>query len=73
MDLQAIKLDLIQWLATLQDRSVLEQLQAFKQQQKNGLSESHKALLDERIESYQSNPGNVRDWEDVMDEIEKNL
>lgn len=73
MDLQSIKLDLIQWLATLQDRSVLEQLQAFKEQQKNGLSESHKALLDERIESYQSNPGNVRDWEDVMDEIEKNL
>ena len=52
MDLQAIKLDLIQWLASLQDRSVLEQLQAFKQQQKSGLSEAHKALLDKRIESY---------------------
>lgn len=71
MDIQSIKVDLIHWLTELQDRTILEQLQAFKHQQEEGLSEAHKALLDERITSYENDPGKVLDWDDVMKELER--
>jgi putative addiction module component (TIGR02574 family) len=70
MDIQSIKVDLIHWLTELQDRTILEKLQAFKHQQEE-LSESHKALLDERIASYEKSPDSVLDWDDVMKELEK--
>ena len=74
MDIQTIKIDLIHWLTELQDRSVLEQLQALKDQQGGyELSDAHKQLLDERITSYENNPDQVLDWDDVMSEIEKDL
>lgn len=73
MDIQAIKIDLIHWLTEVQDQSVLEQLQAFKAQQEKGLSDAHKALLDERIASYEKNPSDVLDWDNVMTELEKDL
>ncbi len=73
MDTESIKVDLIHWLTELQDRSVLEQIQAFKQQQEGTLSDSHKALLDDRIASFEKNPDQVIDWEDVMKEIEEGL
>ncbi|WP_114749607.1 addiction module protein [Pleomorphovibrio marinus] len=73
MDIQTIKVDLIRWLTELQDRTILEQLQAFKHRQEEGLSETHKALLDERIASYEKDPGKALDWDDVMKELEKDL
>lgn len=73
MDIQTIKVDLIHWLTELQDRTILEQLQAFKQQQEEGLSGAHKALLDERIASYEKDPDKALDWDDVMKELEKDL
>jgi len=73
MDIQSIKVDLIHWLTELQDRSVLEKLQAFKNQQETELSDAHKALLDERIASYENDPEQVLDWENVMNELEKDL
>ena len=71
MDVQAIKVDLIQWLSGVEDLAILKKLQAFKQLQESGLSEAHKALLDERMASYESDPKNVLDWEIVMKELEK--
>lgn len=73
MDIQSIKIDLIHWLTELQDRKILEQLQAFKKSQEEGLSDSHKALLDERIAAYEKDPENVLNWDDVMKELEKDL
>ena len=58
MDIQSIKVDLIDWITKLEDRKVLEQIQA------------HKALLDDRIASYEKDPSKVVDWSDVMKEIE---
>lgn len=72
MDIQSIKVDLIHWLTELQDRAILEKLQAFKHQQER-LGESHKAFLDERIASYEKSPDNLLDWDDVMKELEKDL
>ncbi|WP_209328777.1 addiction module protein [Lunatimonas salinarum] len=73
MDIQSIKVDLIHWLTELQDQTILEQLQAFKHRQEEGLSDAHKALLDERIASYQKDPDKVMDWDDVMKDLEKDL
>lgn len=73
MDIQTIKVDLIHWLTELQDRSVLEQLQLFKLQQESHLSDAQKAFLDQRIASYEKDPTNVLDWEEVMKDIESNL
>jgi putative addiction module component (TIGR02574 family) len=71
MDIQAIKIDLIQWLTGVEDVVTLKKLQALKQLQESGLSDAHKALLDERMASYESDPENVLDWETVMKELEK--
>lgn len=73
MDTQSIKIDLIHWLTELQDQSILEQMQAFKKQQQEVISDAHKALLDERIASYENDPEYVLDWDHVMDELEKGL
>ncbi|MGY6742323.1 MAG: addiction module protein [Cecembia sp.] len=73
MDIQSIKIDLIHWLTELQDRKILEQLQAFKKSQDKGFSDSHKALLDERIAAFEKDPENVLDWDEVMKGLEKDL
>ncbi len=70
MDIQSIKVDLIHWITKLEDRKVLEQMQAYKHRQEEGLSKAHKALLDERIASYEKDSSNVLDWDDVMKDIE---
>ncbi|MDO6438192.1 addiction module protein [Cyclobacterium sp. 1_MG-2023] len=70
MDIQSIKVDLIHWITKLDDRKVLEQMQAYKDRQEEGLSKAHKALLDERIASYEKDPSKVLDWDDVMKDIE---
>jgi putative addiction module component (TIGR02574 family) len=69
MDTQSIKVDLIHWLTELQDQSILEQVLAFKKQQEETLSDAHKALLDERIASFEKDPDNVLDWDHVMKEL----
>ena len=71
MDIQSIKVDLIHWLTELQDRSILEKLQAFKKQQEATLSDAHKTLLDERIVSYEKDPDNVLDWDHIIEEFDK--
>ena len=37
------------------------------------LSEAHKAILDERLESYKNNPDSYQNWEAVQKDIEKIL
>jgi putative addiction module component (TIGR02574 family) len=71
MDIQSIKIDLIHWLTGMDDIVLLKKLQAFKKLQETQLSEAHRALLDERIASYESNPSNVIDWETISKELEK--
>lgn len=73
MDIQSIKIDLIHWLTELQDRTILEQIQEYKKQQEETLSDMHKALLDARLSSYERDPKNVLDWDQVMKEIEEGL
>lgn len=71
MDIQSIKIDLIHWLTGVDDVVLLKKLQAFKELQETQLSEAHRALLDERIATYDGNPSNVIDWETLSKELEK--
>lgn len=73
MDIQSIKIDLIHWLTELQDKSILEQIHAFKKQQQETLSDAHRVILDERIASYEKDPDNVLVWDKVMKELEEGL
>ena len=71
MDIQAIKIDLIHWLTGVDDLALLKKLQAFKKLQETQLTEAHKKLLDERMASYEKDPNNVMDWEELSKELEK--
>ncbi len=73
MEIESIKIDLIHWLTELKDRKILEQLHTFKKQHEGGLSDAHKAILDERIASFEKDPGKLLDWDQVMKDLEKNL
>lgn len=73
MDIQSIKIDLIHWLTELEDISVLEKLQSFKNQREGSLSKAHKDLLDGRITSYQENPDSLIDWDDMVKELDDRL
>ncbi|WP_194972869.1 addiction module protein [Aquiflexum lacus] len=73
MDIQSIKIDLIHWLTELEDISVLEKLQTFKNQEEESLSKAHRDLLDERISSYQENPDSLIDWDDMVKELDERL
>ncbi|MCU0401404.1 MAG: addiction module protein [Algoriphagus sp.] len=71
MDIQAIKIDLIHWLTGVDDLALLKKLQAFKKLQETQLSDAHQKLLDERMASYEKDPNNTMDWEEVSKELEK--
>jgi putative addiction module component (TIGR02574 family) len=49
----------------------LKKLQAFKKLQETQLSDAHQKLLDERMASYEKDPNNTMDWEEVSKELEK--
>lgn len=66
MDIQTIKLELIQWLTELNDRTVIEQMLAFKKNQSAVLSAADKSLLDERITSFEQDPNQVIPWQEVV-------
>ena len=70
MDIQTLKVDLIHWLTEIQDKSLLEEILAFKEEKESALSKAHKTLLDQRIASYEENPDQLLDWRAVQQEIE---
>jgi hypothetical protein len=73
MDIQAVKLELIHWLTELQDQSILEQLQNLRDQQSPEIRKAHQQLLDERIAFYEQHPDQLLDWDQVTQELEKEL
>lgn len=74
MDLQAEKLDLIQWLAQLTDEKLIHKIKALRNEKANDfvLTDAHKKILDERLESHKLNPNQGSSWEDVKRRITSN-
>ncbi|TAK31174.1 MAG: hypothetical protein EPO28_18360 [Saprospiraceae bacterium] len=75
MDVNTVKLDLLVWLANLQDPRLLNQLLEFrKKTEKNGHSISLKPMTQaELVERALASEkaiaeGNVIDWEDMVNE-----
>lgn len=71
MDVQSVKIDLIQWLTELQDKSVLKKLQGLKEQQESsfGLNAEQKEELDSRLEKYENGEMKFSPWNTVKDRV----
>ena len=71
-DIQAHKLDLINWISQLQDVSLIEKLKHF-QEDEFELYKWQKDILDKRLKDYKNNPEQVLDFNTALDEIETGL
>ncbi len=71
MDIQTTKIDLIQWLAELQDKTILEKLQSLKEEQEGIklLSAEQKVELDRRFQLYKKGEMSFSSWEEAKGRI----
>ncbi|MFN3997442.1 addiction module protein [Algoriphagus sp.] len=71
MDVAALKLDLIQWLAQIQDESLLKKIQFIRDSKEENLELSEEQLLelDQRLEKYERGEINFSSWEKVKDRM----
>ena len=70
MDIQNLKLDLIEWLTQLKDMSVLERINAIKEQERV-LTEQQENLLEERLEKYSKGEMKFKSWEETKKSIKE--
>ena len=71
MDLKARKYQFIQELFSIERESILDILEDVlkKEKQKDlQISKTQKKELDARLDSYEKNPENILDWEDVKND-----
>jgi len=70
MDIQSFKIDFIQWLTQVQDKSVLEKLQNFKKEQEIlDISSEQFQELDRRLDKYESGDMTFSSWDTVKERI----
>ncbi|SEF84069.1 addiction module protein [Algoriphagus boritolerans] len=71
MDVAALKLDLIQWLAQIQDESLLKKIQFIRDSKEENLELSEEQLLelDQRLEKYERGEMNFSSWEKVKERV----
>jgi t-SNARE complex subunit (syntaxin) len=71
MDLEARKYHFIKELFNVNSESIIDTLERVLKHEKEALQEisaEHKKELDNRLESYKSNPNTVLDWKDVKND-----
>lgn len=77
--IQTVKLDIIQQITSSNDTSLLNQILNLIHSSKQVVSESedipywHKSELDNRSKEFYANPTEVLNFNDAMDELEKEL
>lgn len=71
MDVATLKLDLIQWLAQIQDESLLKKIQLIKDSKEENLELSEEQLLelDARLEKYERGEMKFSSWEKVKERV----
>lgn len=69
MDIQSLKIDLIHWLTQLKDKTVLEKIQAIKDDEGYYLSSSQQEELNERLEKYERGDMEFKSWEETKASI----
>lgn len=72
MDIQSLKIDLIHWLTELKDKTVLEKIQAIKEEDYN-LSPAQQEELDKRLERYERGDMKFKPWEETKASIRSRL
>jgi 6-pyruvoyl-tetrahydropterin synthase len=77
--IQTVKLDIIQQITSSNDTSLINQIWNLLNSNKNVVSESqdipywHKSELDKRSQEFYANPTQVLNFNNAMDELEKEL
>jgi putative addiction module component (TIGR02574 family) len=69
MDIQSLKIDLIHWLTELRDETVLEKIQAIKEEGDYDLSPAQQEELDKRLERYERGDMKFKSWEETKASI----
>jgi putative addiction module component (TIGR02574 family) len=68
MDIQSLKIDLIHWLTQLNDKTVLQKIQAIKEEDYD-LSPAQQEELDKRLEKYECGDMKFKSWEETKANI----
>jgi putative addiction module component (TIGR02574 family) len=71
MDIQSLKIDIIHWLTQLQDKNILEKINAIKEEEGYELTSAQRAELDKRLEKYGRGEMKFRTWEETKASIRK--
>ena len=71
MDIQSLKIDIIHWLTELTDKTVLEKIQAIKEEEYVELSIAQQAELDKRLKKFEKGEMKFKSWEDTKTSIRK--
>lgn len=70
MDIQSEKLELINWLTSLNDQSIIAKIKALRsEKEETSLSSEHKNILDQRLASHSEDPEKGSSWEEVKQRI----
>lgn len=71
MDIQRVKIDIIQWLTQLNDEKVLKKILTLREEEGYELSPDQMNTLEDRLEKYERGEMNFKSWKDVKSNIKK--
>ena len=71
MDIQTLKIDIIHWLTQLNDKNVLEKIQALKKEEDIELSSDQQVELEKRLNKYERGEMKFKSWEETRASVKK--
>ena len=71
MDIQTLKIDIIHWLTQLNDKNVLEKIQALKKEEDIELSSDQQVELEKRLNKYVRGEMKIKSWEETRASVKK--
>ncbi len=71
MDIQSLKIDIIHWLTELKDKTVLEKINAIKEEEGIELSPAQQTELDRRLKKYEAGEMELKSWEKTRASVRK--
>ena len=71
MDIETLKIDIINWLTGLKDKNVLEKILAIKEEEDIELTLAQQTELDNRLKKYEGGEMKFKSWEEARSSIIK--
>lgn len=72
MDIQTLKIDIIHWLTSMNDKDILEKIYALKDQQGEvELSTAQTTELEKRLKKYENGEMKFQTWDETRASIKK--